>query len=136
MSTSSKPSGDFELGSMRISSLEDEKKKLIKLFEDIKLGGNLPVSALALAGDSCLVYARRQDSQLFRVMCRRARESGLPHERSHLRRVGRLEGNDVDSGEEEDIRLALWHTITVRFLFGHAAVRRVPPPPTSSQRLR
>ena len=39
-------------------------------YEDLSLEGNLPISAVALAGSSCLVYARAHDSRLFRVMCR------------------------------------------------------------------
>jgi hypothetical protein len=40
------------------------------LYEDIDLRGNLPVSSLALAGDTCLVYARVHDHRLFRLTCR------------------------------------------------------------------
>ena len=49
-------------------------------FEDIPLEGNLPVSALALAGEACVVYSRLHDARLFRVVCRHHGGGSSPQE--------------------------------------------------------
>jgi hypothetical protein len=47
-------------------------------YEDIELAGNMPVTAVSLAGDHCIVYARRHDSRLFRAVCRSPRRRAWP----------------------------------------------------------
>ena len=64
-------------------------------YEDLPLAGNLPISALALAGRSCVVYARVHDARLFRVLCRAPRSGpqvkALPPPRA-ARRFGKRGG--------------------------------------------
>ena len=57
---------------------------VMRVAEGRKVGGGLGVQAM-LADNQRVGF----------VMGRRAGESGLPHERTHLRRMGRLEGNDA-----------------------------------------
>ena len=46
------------------SAAADAEPAFEPMYEDIDLRGNLPVSSLALAGDTCLVYARVHDHRL------------------------------------------------------------------------
>ena len=51
------------------------------------------------------VGAMQEDNQRVGfIMGRRAGESGLPHERTHLRRMGRIEGTDGDPGDADEGR--------------------------------
>ena len=51
--------------------MEAEMEGFDPEYEEIALRGSLPVTALALAGDACIVYARLNDLKLFRALCRR-----------------------------------------------------------------